>query len=63
MLIEEAIELDRLRVINADLLAALEGMNDDGCYAACKHYGLGKKHSVVCAAARTAIAKARGDWI
>lgn len=43
--------LSRVRALEA----ALEGLNDDGCYGACQHYGLGKKHSAACEAARAAL--------
>lgn len=43
--------IERVRTLEA----ALEGLNDDGCYGACQHYGLGKKHSAACEAARAAL--------
>jgi hypothetical protein len=45
------------------MLAALKGMEDGGCYAACKHYGLGEEHSAACADARAAIAQAEAAGI
>jgi hypothetical protein len=48
-------EIERLRAINAVLVAALTGLDDEGCFGACKHYGLGKKHSAACEDARAAI--------
>jgi hypothetical protein len=45
------------------MLAALKGMEDGGCYAACEHYGLGKEHSAACADARAATAQAEAAGI
>jgi hypothetical protein len=46
---EAADEIDRLR-------AALEGLNEDGCYACCRHYGIPEgQHSPACDSVRAAL--------
>jgi len=53
-------EVERRRADEAELVGVLEGLNEDGCYACCRHYGIPEgQHSAACEDIRSLLAKVK----